>query len=48
MLSCQLKITSGGIYHRDLSLINHPCFLGYKGEVGYIYYCVSYVMDIVV
>ena len=41
MLSCNyqlLKITSWGIYQttsRDLSLINHPCCLGYKGEVGH-------------
>ena len=24
------------IFFRDLSLINHPCYLGHKGEVGYI------------
>ena len=33
-------IARGGIYQgffRDLSLINHPCYLGYKGEVGYMY-----------
>ena len=39
ILSCKyrLKIHEEGFYHRDLSLINHPCYLGYKGEVGYVY-----------
>ena len=28
-------LVTRGSYHSDLSLINHPCYLGYKGEVGY-------------
>ena len=40
-------ITRGGggdlsvIFFRDLSLINHPCYLGYKGEVGYMRACTT-------
>ena len=32
----------GGVF-RDLSLINHPCYLGYKGEVGYIETIAMYI-----
>ena len=24
------------VIFRGLSLVNHPCYLGYKGEVGYM------------
>ena len=26
-----------GVYEKGLSLLTHPCHLGYKGEVGYIH-----------
>ena len=38
------KISARG---REISWLNHPCYLGYKGEVGYkyiyIYTCIAYV-----